>query len=93
MKIVLATASLLTAAALTGCGGHSGDYNKGYEIASHELVQSQVGPSLARGESPADVAPLACEWAYDIYWAFDNVNDKDDYVKGCVDAVSAQPGG
>jgi hypothetical protein len=102
MKIVLATASLLTAAALTGCGGgssgggsadgQSDDYNKGYEIASHELVQSQVSAMLAMGNSAEAAAQGACEDAYNTYYAFDNVNNKDDYIKGCVDAVKENAG-
>ena len=99
MKIVLATASLLTAAALTGCGGgssggdsaggNSEDYNKGHEIASHELVQSQVSAMLAMGKSAEAAAQDACETAHNTYFAMDNVDSKDDYIKGCVDAVKA----
>lgn len=102
MKIVLATAGLLTAAALAGCGGgssgggsadgHSDDYNKGYEIASHELVQSQISASSAVGISAGVAAQDACNLAYDRYFALDNVNNEDDYIKGCVDAVKANPG-
>jgi hypothetical protein len=102
MKIVFATAGLLTVAALTACGsgssggagssgGHSDDYNKGYDIASHELVQSQVSAMLAVGKSAGAAAQGACEDAYNTYTALDSINNMDDYVKGCADAVNANP--
>jgi hypothetical protein len=95
-KIVLATAGMLTAAALTGCGGgsaggHSDDYDKGYEIASHELVQSQVSATLAMGSSAESAAQGACEAAYTTYFALDSIDNKDDYIRGCVDAVKTSP--
>lgn len=100
MKIVFAIASLVTAAALTACGGgssggssggHSDDYNKGHEIASHELVQSQVSAMMSMGKTKGTAAQGACEDAYNAYHALDSINDKNDYVKGCVDAVNAKP--
>lgn len=96
LKIGLATAGVLTAAALTGCGGgsaggHSDDYNKGYEIASHELVRSQVSAAVAMGSSAEAAAQGACETAYTTYFALDSVDNKDDYIGGCVDAVKTSP--
>lgn len=88
MKIVVATAGVLSAAALSGCGGgHSDDYDKGYEIASHELVQSHVSAALAMGSSVEAAAQGACEAAYNMYFALDSVDDQADYIGGCADAV------
>ncbi len=80
MKIVLATASVLTAAALTGCGGGS----SGGGSAGGRSDDYNKGYEIA--------AQDACNLAFDRYFALDNVNSKDDYIKGCVDAVKANPG-
>ena len=43
------------------------------------------------GKSAGIAAQGACEDAYNTYQAYSNVNNKDDYIKGCVAAVMAKP--
>lgn len=84
MKIVLATAGLLTAAVLTACSGasgHSASYNKGFTFADgNSLLQTQaqmMGPSTICGS-----------------WATNQAQglDQQDWIQGCQDALTNKKG-
>ncbi len=82
MKLALITATIaVTAVACGTSGATNADYQKGATIAHQELVVD----SIQAGISPA----TACADAYEMYSGIDNVQDKGQYLKGCVDSIAA----
>jgi hypothetical protein len=78
----------ITLVGCSGGGGGSGaspySYQQGFEIASHELVQTQI----QAGASPAG----ACEDAFNAYSMTDaGLKDKSQYIQGCEDGLDKTP--
>jgi hypothetical protein len=55
------------------------------------VVQNGVENALSFGKSVGAAAQEGCEQAYSLYQGVDNVNNKDDYLRGCEDAIKATP--